>query len=869
MEDTTMMEGSQPLFQDKLFAIVPTTLLQDRIHQLAEDIAAGGGTVVPFDDSTGRIEKLNNIDFIISATTDFPDYYRALDLMKDVVKPTWVDACIQTGKSKNPRAFSPDPALFMSDVIVCCGDIPEGDQEAIAGGVLAMGGQFSALLTKMVTHLIALDMDEDKCQMAVRKHLPLKIVLPHWFDDCLKVGRRINERPYLLPDPEITRIEKAGPIPPTKTSPDIRDATNPEPKEDPYPTTPPAHLEQARKLKAFEGKKVKLGEDLPINSRLKGTITDLIKTSGGDVTTNINEASIYVCSFRDGDDYIKASQARKDVGSLGWLYYLITHDTWTNPMRRMLHYPRPREGVPGFSNYKISISSYTGEARVYLENLIKATGAEFTKTFKQDNTHLIAAHKNSEKCDAAQEWNVKVLNHLWLEDSYAKCKQHAETDPRYTYFPLRTNMGEILGSTEIDRDAVERRFFPKSRKPKAVTAVAQSVGVPGSSSALGRAHSDNVGRGSPLVEKTSRRTKTVEDVATPVTARHIDGKENRTPGSRGAKDRATAKLHESAGDIAQFEKEMKRKGGVVYGGRRHKEEEAADKSKKKARDSTSSKRSIDEVEADDASTEDEAMDEPAKKNKKARKQKLTPIKYRILVSKDERWTGNPDRESKDKARLREIGLFVMDDYKKADLLCAPKVVRTKKFVAAIASGPTLISSAFIDYALRHNKIPAPEKFPIEGKKDFEKSFDINVDEGIARAKQNKHRLLKDWVIFCTQGVSGGFDTYNEIIQANGGRCQMWKGRTTTLNATKRKIDTQPQEVSQNLQEDEGDILYLISDPKKSEFPLWKSFRELAVKHDMKARIVKTEWVLFVAMAQYVHWDAEWELNEEVVNAMNE
>jgi hypothetical protein len=652
----------------------------------------------------------------------------------------------------------------------------------------------------------------------------------------------------LLPDPEILNVE-AGAIPPTKTSPAIRDATNPEPADDPYPSTPPAHLEQPRKLNAFKGKKVKLGEDLPINSRLKGVITDLIKTSGGDVTKDIDEASMYVCSFRDGHDYVQASQAQKDVGSLGWLYYLITHDTWTNPMRRMLHYPRPRGGVPGFKGYKISISSYTGEARVYLENLIRATGAEFTKTFKQDNTHLIAAHKNSEKCDAAQEWDVKVLNHLWLEDSYAKCKQHAETDPRYTYFPLRTNMGEILGSTEIDRDAVEKMFFPKDRKPKA-----------------SKAHA---ARSSPLVEKTSRHTKTDDDVKTPLAARRFDGKENQTPGSRGAKDRALTKLHESAGDIAKFEKEMKRKGGVVHGGRRQKDDEIADKSKSKGRDSTSSKRSIDDVEvddADDATTDDEVTEVPAKKNKKARKEKLTPIKYRMLLSKEERWQGNPDKESKDKAQLRELGIFITDDYRKVDLLCAPKVVRTKKFVAALADGPALVSSAFIDYVLKHNKIPAPEKFPIEEKKDFEKIHGINVEDAIERAKQNKHRLLKDWTIFCTQNVTSGFDTYNEIIKANGGRCQMWRGRTTTLNATKRKVDTQPQEVSQNLQEDEGDVLYLISEPKKSEFKMWESFRELAAKHDMKARIVKTEWLLYVAMAQFVHWQDDWELTEEEVLA---
>jgi hypothetical protein len=118
----------------------------------------------------------------VSETADFPDYYRALDLMIHVVKPTWVDASLQAMKTKNPRTYSPDPALFMNDVVICCGDIPSGDKEAIEGGVLAMGGQITPSLSKQVTHLIALDLSDQRCQLAISKRLQLVIVLPHWYD---------------------------------------------------------------------------------------------------------------------------------------------------------------------------------------------------------------------------------------------------------------------------------------------------------------------------------------------------------------------------------------------------------------------------------------------------------------------------------------------------------------------------------------------------------------------------------------------------------------------------------------------------------------------------------------------------------------
>lgn len=152
-----------------------------------------------------RIDRLEEVTYIISETSDFPDYYRALDLMIHVVKPAWVTASLKVNKTKNPRTYSPDPALFMSDVVICCGDIPSGDKEAIEGGVLAMGGQITLALTKQVTHLIALDLSEERCQLAISKRLQLTIVLPHWY---LHVLRRFTHE--ILTQPGSTTASRSA-----------------------------------------------------------------------------------------------------------------------------------------------------------------------------------------------------------------------------------------------------------------------------------------------------------------------------------------------------------------------------------------------------------------------------------------------------------------------------------------------------------------------------------------------------------------------------------------------------------------------------------------------------------------------------------
>jgi len=123
---------------------------------------------------------LQDLTHIISTTIDFPDYDAVNDSLKSVVKPDWVNASITKGRLANPRQYSPDPRLFFSGLVVCCADLPSGDSDAIIGGVLAMGGLYSSAVSKMVTHIVALTTDSDKCQTALNKNLKVKIVLPHW-----------------------------------------------------------------------------------------------------------------------------------------------------------------------------------------------------------------------------------------------------------------------------------------------------------------------------------------------------------------------------------------------------------------------------------------------------------------------------------------------------------------------------------------------------------------------------------------------------------------------------------------------------------------------------------------------------------------
>jgi hypothetical protein len=402
-----------------------------------------------------------------------------------------------------------------------------------------------------------------------------------------------------------------------------------------------------------------LASDLNLGRRLRGTIEDLITGGGGQITTSVHKANILVCHYREGRDYETASRKGKDVGNLAWLYYLLTHNTWTSPMRRLLHYPVARGGLPGFDKFRISLSNYGGEARLYLENLVWAAGGDFTKTMRQDNTHLITAREHSEKCDAAREWNIHMVNHLWLEESYARWDVQSITNPKYTHFPLRTNLGEVVGQTEIDRQAIESVFFPPADDDSS------SGDDPITSSGPMRVKDHNASAKKFLPEgdvktkprvvpakpvtkstgATPRRTKAREEVKTPAASRiMIDGKENGTPsttGSRGAKDRALSRLHDLAPDIALYEKERKRVGGVIFGGRKASETMKGEEGAAKRKDSHHT------------SDEDDLEASEGREYKKAKKSKAPSPTMKLILTGYQRWAHKTHSEEEEKVCRRQ------------------------------------------------------------------------------------------------------------------------------------------------------------------------------------------------------------------------
>ncbi|KAL8851252.1 MAG: hypothetical protein Q9221_003782 [Calogaya cf. arnoldii] len=853
------MDGEEAAAQSLLFSQVHFAIVQSQSLKLSDAEALtrllldNGAQEYTRSGPKGRI-LLREITHIISSTSDFVEYDDATDALKSVVKPDWVTASVAKGRLANPRSYSPDPRLFFSGLVLCCADIPEGDKDAIMGGVLAAGGLYSSSVTKLVTHIVALTMDHEKCQTVLKKDLKCKIVLPHWFDDCLRIGKRLDEDPYTLPNPDVTHAKPEEPIHETRRI-DMQGASSTQPSE--LPKVLDSKRSNTRRVDVLNGKKIMLCNDLNVSTHLRGTIEELINNSGGIVTSAVHRADILICQYRESSEYRTASRARKEVGNLAWLYYLITYNSWISPMKRLLYYPVSQHGLPGFGKFRISLSNYNGEARVYLENLAIAAGGAFTKTMKEDNTHLITAHQNSEKCDAAREWNINMVNHLWLEDSYAKWQIQTLSNPRYTYFPPRTNLSDVVGQTQIDRHAVEKHFFAPGTVEESEGSEAQRLNAqallqhdqdsrsPGSSQGLVPRRS-RPSNGTP----TGPRSKLMNGaVRTPATTRIVEGKEYKTPSttsSRGAKDRAAAKLHDQAADIALYEKEKKRIGGVIFGGRRETSEDAVSNNSRKRSNSKD---------------EGTAQEQHGRDKKRAKTNKLPPPVMRLLLTGYKGWEKNGKKEADDKSRLRDLGVLVTQDPTHCTHLASPSIVRTKKFVCALARAPMVISTEFVDDCLAKDEWRDPEDYVLNDSAG-EQRMGFKLSEAVSRAKNHRGQLLRGMPIYCTETVKGGFDVYKSIIEANGGKCLLYKGRAGS-NAASRAGGEDEDDDAMDI--DEREYLYLISGHTPVEKALWPKFRQLVQGTGKLPRIVCTDWLLNSALRQELHWDEVYELKEDAVN----
>ena len=244
------------------------------------------------------------------------------------------------------------------------------DKEVVAAGINALGGLYREGLTKDCTHLLAPKAGSDKYNAAMH-HKPstqIKIVLPHWFDDCFRLMRRLKETDYEWPNPKFGHESL------------MNDQEAREKRHLTAPTTEAKDLfksvhaaEEGKIIKGLErlhtdlwqGRTILLSHSLELEPTRRQTLQVAIERAGGKVLfveghdtnaaqeeeTKVAEADIVITKYRAGRAYLKAVRERKTIGTLAWLFQVQKTGIMLRPTDQILHYPVRKLQIEGFDKH--------------------------------------------------------------------------------------------------------------------------------------------------------------------------------------------------------------------------------------------------------------------------------------------------------------------------------------------------------------------------------------------------------------------------------------------------------------------------------------------------------------------------------------
>lgn len=175
----------------------------------------------------------------------------------------------------------------------------------------------------------------------------IKVVLPHYFEECFRLRRRVREDLYLFPNPPMfaetssPKKEEIQTQNPESCGNDLihsfpsSNATFPAPKE-----------------KFLKGHCIYFDSDITIKPESREQVATALQEAGAKVADTYGpEVTVAIVKFRGSDTYLKASKDNKEVASLWWVYNTLARGRYESPLTTLVDYPSPNGGVPGMQNY--------------------------------------------------------------------------------------------------------------------------------------------------------------------------------------------------------------------------------------------------------------------------------------------------------------------------------------------------------------------------------------------------------------------------------------------------------------------------------------------------------------------------------------
>lgn len=192
--------------------------------------------------------------------------------------------------------------------------------EVLSGAIVALGGQWRQGLTREVTHLFAMNTTSDKFLTAVhyQKETRVKILVPHWFDDVVRLGiATIPTLQYEWPDPKVLQLSPPSPKGKRSYKPSEEKASLY--KSIVLGTSKDGEIPEnlgkaAERIDVWKGKRILLSVSLGLNPGRREAVVAGVKRFGGvvidvkdagDESKKVENADVLITKFRAGAAYFK------------------------------------------------------------------------------------------------------------------------------------------------------------------------------------------------------------------------------------------------------------------------------------------------------------------------------------------------------------------------------------------------------------------------------------------------------------------------------------------------------------------------------------------------------------------------------------
>lgn len=737
--------------------------------------------------------ELSQFTHVISNTTDFPNYDTITDeLMIPVVTTQWVKDVIKNKRVVPLRSYSPNPEHFFKDVIIAAGGgIQVDDKEILKVAVKTFGGIYLDELKKSLTHFVTNDLEDDntKLIMAFNEYNPsgktVKIVKVDWIFDSIRSGRVLADSSYSLDSIDNNKGEN------------VKAASREWP-------------EYVSKLD------FKLSDNLKISNAVRSHFNTLGNGKQ-------NQESIYLTRYINTDLDVACEQRTFD-----YFFSLLFHKSDTLPFDSLLYHPVNTKPVAGMSETLIATTNYTGDSRIYIEELVLRMGGKFSKTMKSANTHLVASKSVGKKFEFANTWNVKIVNHMWVEDSFVNWELMDVVN--YKRLPRDTKGVRFIGDVQFSGFSYERKITKKEEEKTANAGTETEKALPSKNSDQSNvkvvtASNDIIQNkpkdgGSSTVEvqinnkkeideiekKEEKDDKVIENSLKPV---EMKGSASKTEGGVRTRTRREIKPRE---EPEKKTDEVEKAGKAKILDNSEKVAEEHDESKKSdavwkipdevdSVSKTKSNKRKASVAVEDNKEDTDGVKKVAKKSVKSDK----PYNITAIV------TGfDGTLSAGDKRELKKVGITIVENANKnINCIIAPSLLRTQKFLTALSYSPEhLLEPLFLSDVLGTldsvRKIgdfasisPKVEKYDIWEHVDFDKDIqpkrlfrkNTTREEAIEYMKKSRHGLFDGFVFNLSPGLAGGFDTLKSILKSFGCKqCVLFKENTKAASVSPESVN---------------------------------------------------------------------------------